>query len=204
MCLDYRFRPGLNGCVGTIKTIRDSWTRTRRYAWHQCWTKPVTFHYNDVIMGTMASQITSLTIVYSTVYSGADQRKLQSSASLAFVWGIHRSPVNSQHKWPVTRKMSRREMLRNKTFPDTPLALLYDGSTFKKFRLHNDGTTFLYEIWYTIIDMILKIRAVTEECTCPPGFGSRVSSFNSSPLDEMAAISQTIFSYAFSWMDFSY
>ena len=39
-------------------------------------------------MGTMASQITSLTIVYSTVYSDADQRKHQSSASLAFVWGI--------------------------------------------------------------------------------------------------------------------
>ena len=53
----------------------------------------------------MASQITSLTFVYSTVYSGADQRKHQSSASLAFVWGIHRGPVNSPHKWPVTRKM---------------------------------------------------------------------------------------------------
>ena len=63
------------------------------------------WHYNDVIMGVMASQITSLTIVYSTVYSGADQRKHQSSASLAFVWGIHRGPLNSPHKWPVTRKM---------------------------------------------------------------------------------------------------
>ena len=51
-------------------------------------------HYDDVIMGMMASQITSLTIVYSTVYSGADQSKHQSSASLAFVWGIHRGPVN--------------------------------------------------------------------------------------------------------------
>ena len=60
-------------------------------------------HYNDAIMGTMASQITSLTIVYSTVYSDADQRKHQSSASLAFVRGIHRGPVNSPHKWPVTR-----------------------------------------------------------------------------------------------------
>ena len=56
-------------------------------------------------MGAIASQITSLTIVYSTVYSDADQRKHQSSASLAFVWGIHRGPVNSPHKWPVTRKM---------------------------------------------------------------------------------------------------
>ena len=62
-------------------------------------------HYTDVIMGAIASQITSLTIVYSTVYSNADQRKHQSSASLAFVWGIHRGPVNSPHKWPVTRKM---------------------------------------------------------------------------------------------------
>ena len=54
-------------------------------------------------MGTMASQITSLTIVYSAVYSGTDQRKHQSSASLAFVRGIHRGPVNSPHKWPATR-----------------------------------------------------------------------------------------------------
>ena len=56
-------------------------------------------------MGTIASQITSITIVYSTVYSDADQRKHLSSASLAFVRGIHRRPVNSPHKWPVTRKM---------------------------------------------------------------------------------------------------
>ena len=56
-------------------------------------------------MSPMASQITSLGIVYSTVYSGADQRKHQSSASLAFVRRIHRGPVNSPHKRPVTRKM---------------------------------------------------------------------------------------------------
>ena len=47
-------------------------------------------HYSDVIMSTMASQITRLTIVYSTVYSGADKKKHQSSASLAFVWRIPR------------------------------------------------------------------------------------------------------------------
>ena len=62
-------------------------------------------HYDDVTMSAIASQITSLTIVYSIVYSDADQSKHQSSASLAFVWGIHRGPVNSPHKWPVTRKM---------------------------------------------------------------------------------------------------
>ena len=61
-------------------------------------------HYCDVIMGAMTSQITSLTIVYPTVSSGAE-RKHQSSASLAFVRGIHCWPVNSPHKWPVTRKM---------------------------------------------------------------------------------------------------
>ena len=64
-----------------------------------------TLHYNHVIMGAIASQITSLTIIYWTVYSDADQRKHQSSASLAFVRGIHRGPVNFPHKWTVTRKM---------------------------------------------------------------------------------------------------
>ena len=54
---------------------------------------------------TMASQITSLGIVFWTAYSGADQRKHQSSASLAFVRRIHRGPVNFPHKRPVTRKM---------------------------------------------------------------------------------------------------
>ena len=62
-------------------------------------------HYNDVIISEMASQITSLTIVYSTVYLGVGQRKHQSSASLAFVRGIHRGQVNSLHQGPVTRKM---------------------------------------------------------------------------------------------------
>ena len=56
-------------------------------------------------MDAMASQITSLAIVYSNVYSDADQRKHQSSASLAFVRAIHRRPVISPHKWPVTRKI---------------------------------------------------------------------------------------------------
>ena len=56
-------------------------------------------------MGAIAYQITSLTIVYSIVYSDADERKHQSSASLTFVRGFHRGPVNSPHKWSVTRKM---------------------------------------------------------------------------------------------------
>ena len=62
-------------------------------------------HCSDVIISTMASQITSLTIVYSIVHSGADQTNHQISASLAFVWGVHRWPVNSPHKEQVIRKM---------------------------------------------------------------------------------------------------
>ena len=62
-------------------------------------------HYRNVIMGTMSSQITILTNVYSVVSSGADQRKHQSPASLAFVRGNHRSSVNSPHKGPVTQKL---------------------------------------------------------------------------------------------------
>ena len=63
------------------------------------------FHYSDVIMSAMASQITGVSILYSTICSSTDQSKHQSSASLAFVRGIHRSQVNSPHKGPVTRKM---------------------------------------------------------------------------------------------------
>ena len=95
------------------------WSQRNDYSLFQFWTTNheeldcscggylliVKYHYSDVIMGTMVSQITSLTIVYSTVYSSADQRKHQSSVSLAFVWGIHRWPVNFTHIWPVTRKI---------------------------------------------------------------------------------------------------
>ena len=60
-----------------------------RSYWTSVKTVEIT-HCTDVIMITMASQITSLTVIYSTVYSDADQRKHQSSASLTFVWGINR------------------------------------------------------------------------------------------------------------------
>ena len=65
----------------------------------------VQFHYNDVIKSAMPSKITSLTIVCSSVYSGAYHRKHKSSASLTFVRGIPRWPMNRPHKGPVTRKM---------------------------------------------------------------------------------------------------
>ena len=80
-------------------------------------------------MSAIASQTTSLTIVYSTVYPGADQSKHQSSsASLAFVWGIHRWPVNSPHKWPVTRKM----------FPFDDVIMIFTNQAFSLVKKHND------------------------------------------------------------------
>ena len=83
------------------------WANFTHYSWlpRLLYVPFCRIHYGDVIMGAIASQITSLTIVYSTVYSDAYERKHQSSSSLAFVRGIHREPVNTPHKWPVTRKM---------------------------------------------------------------------------------------------------
>ena len=75
-------------------------------------------HNGDVIMGAITSQITSLTIVYSTAYSYAEKHQI--SASQAFVQGIHRGPVNSPHKWPVTRKM----------FPFDDVIMFYRMFTF--------------------------------------------------------------------------
>ena len=91
-------------CVSELDRQWFSWWLVDANPW--CWLMPTHCrHYNDVIMGAIASQLNSLTIVYSIVYWVADQRKHQRSASLAFVWGIHRGPVNSPPKWPVTRKM---------------------------------------------------------------------------------------------------
>ena len=83
-----------------VATQFDIFQCFEHFEWHRFW-----WSYGDFIISVIASQITSLTIVCLTVYSGADQRKHQSSASLAFVWGIHRWPVNSPHKGPVTRKL---------------------------------------------------------------------------------------------------
>ena len=108
-------------------------------------------HYNDVIMGTIVSQIASFTIVYSMVYSGADQRKHQSSATLAFVRWIHRGLVT----WPVTWKMflfddvimspvSYRALFQHKTiFSDTDIIQI---QTIMKIRLSGS---------YTFLTMIL-------------------------------------------------
>ena len=97
--------------------------------WIPCNKGPVTqkmFPFDDVIMTfrslldnpllfptivfcitqhKLFQQFTNILIVCSTACSGADQRKHQSSASLAFVRGIHWWPVNSPHKGPVMQKM---------------------------------------------------------------------------------------------------
>ena len=103
-------------------------------------------------MSAMVSQIVSPTIVYSTVYSGADQRKHQSSASLAFVRGIPRWPVNSPHKGPVMRKMFLfddvscilykwwNEIIH--TFPNFSLGLN------KLFHPHFTRHVIIYQCWY--------------------------------------------------------
>ena len=125
----------------------------------------------------MASEITSLTSVYSTVYSGADQRKHQSPASLAFVRGIHRWPVNSPHKWPVTRKM----------FPLDDVIM--KSIQWLRYKL----------CWQDVVSFehggVISWRPYIRACV----INAKIL-FNSSPLDKMAAISQTIFSDAFSSM----
>ena len=77
----------------------------KMYHWWLVCMNAWQIHYSDVIIDTMVSQITSLAIVCFTVYSGADEIKHHSSASLAFVRGIHRWPLNSQCKGTVTQKM---------------------------------------------------------------------------------------------------
>ena len=54
-------------------------------------------------MSAMASGITDVSVVCSPICSREDQRKHQSSASLAFIRGIHRWPVDSLYKWPPMR-----------------------------------------------------------------------------------------------------
>ena len=77
-------------------------------------------HSIDVTMS--ASQITSLAIVYWSVYSGTDQIKPQSSSPLAIVRGINRWPVNTPHKWPITRKV----------FPFGDVIMLYEVQGWKE------------------------------------------------------------------------
>ena len=103
-------------------------------------------------MGAIAYQITSPTVVYPTVYSETDQRKHQSSASLAFVRGIHRGPVNSPHKWPVTRK----------TFPFDEVIINFRGLEISQYLTIRCSSVQSIEALATVvprsIHMILSYR----------------------------------------------
>ena len=92
----YKYYCNITDTKTTCISILLIWLQTDECRWH---------HYSDVIMSAMAPQITSLTTVYSTIYSDADQRRHQIFAAQAFMRRIHRCPVNSPHKCPVTRKM---------------------------------------------------------------------------------------------------
>ena len=109
------------------------WTiiQTERWSHSSHWymTEIGNIHYNDVIMSAMASQITSLAIGYSSVYSGEGQRKHRSSASLAFVRGIQQWPLNSPHKGPVTRKMF--------PFDDVVMRKVYLYTLFNHKNMHS-------------------------------------------------------------------
>ena len=100
-------------------------------------------HYTEVIMDPMASHVNGVSVVYQTVCSNGDQRKHQSSVSLTFVRGIHRSPVNSPHIEPVTQKM----------FP------------FDDWRHHDRGMFiphFIHTQWPKNKDELLSIRPATQ------------------------------------------
>ena len=124
------------GWIGSYKAGVDT------YLWRP-------WHYSDVIMSTMAYQITSVSTVYSTVCSGADQRKHQSSASLACVRGIHRWPVISPHNGPVTRKMF--------SFDDV---VLFDGAMANKiWNSRQSG----YDIACLIVHMYAQFNLYPEQ-----------------------------------------
>ena len=132
-------------------------------------------HYDDVIMTVMASQITILTIVYSAIYSGAYQRKHQSSASLAFVRGIHRGPVNSGHKWPVTRKM----------FPFDDVIILMIYRLFTTISIH----TFVLCI-HPKLDCIPNVKMAVETARKQSSYADKLT-------DKMSLFSVFLFTSTF-------
>ena len=99
-----RIGPGLRDIVTALTFEGFQIPAWNLVGWHKVQrSKSLQKHYR-VIVSAMASQITSVSIVCSTVCSGTDQRKHQSSTSLAFVRGIHWWPLDSLHKGPITWK----------------------------------------------------------------------------------------------------
>ena len=149
-----------------LQTINDSFWSMPIFIYSRSFSKASFsyIHYDDVIMTTMAAQITSLTVVYSTVYSDANQRKHQSSASLAFVWGIHRD------RWiPRTKGQ-----LRGKCFPlmksSCCYMLLLDGyiarswlSCREEQRHWLNVSTLTYIFWRYQVSSCLESTQVTHD-----------------------------------------
>ena len=150
----------------------------------------------------MASQITSLTIVYLTVYSGANQRKHQSSASLAFVRGIHRGPVNSPHRCPVTQKM----------FPFDDVIMIIGGLWKLQWRIPfsmvaHDGLTETTSLgtrwglsWLTDLDANTRYSPKFREFIGHFGWRHSINKTNSKSLTAMKML-VTLHSTLCPWMD---
>ena len=106
-------------------------------------------HYSDVTMGSMASQITSLTIVYSTVYSGVDQRKHQSSASLAFVRGISAQMASNAENVSIWWRH------HEKRIKSTDIPYRNTTQEMQTVCIHSLGCTvpFIYKSWTRFTNM---------------------------------------------------
>ena len=126
--------------------LKTSWCHENLH-WRKCVWKSLPWRQ-------MAPQITSITINYWTVWSGADQRKHQSSASLAFVMGIPRWPVNSPHKGPVARKMF--------PFDDVVMVVSKMSNILSARPLSNHATKHLIvcSVEYTQSNLMLDIRPI--------------------------------------------
>ena len=155
-------------------------------------------------MIAMAFQITSLTIVYSTVYSGTDEKKPQSPASLASERGIHRWSVNSPHKWPVTRKCFH--LIMTSWFHRISTGLIA-AEIFTFCQLVYFVLLFLHYM-HTLSYISLSIWSMDSNFRPPHKGKGKIFPWQSWLFlltywgrDKMAAISQTTFSNAFSWME---
>ena len=140
-------------------------------------------HCSDVIMSTMVSQMTSASIVYSTMCSGTDQRKHQSSASLAFVRGIHRCPVTSPHKGPVTRKM----------FPFDDVIMELISINIRGYWIPKSFAEHIGEIYITVI----KVCLYTVLMSNSDAYYLVTNQMTTQGRNKMGAILQTIFSISF-------
>ena len=135
--------------TNTVQSVPTQWGTYKRVHGNENCQQRDSQHYNDVIMDAMASQITGVAIV-SAVCSGADQRKHQSSTSLAFFREIHRWPVNSPHIGPVTRKMF--------PFDDVIMKRMYEDVTCR-CQLTSLGATFT-DIAYHRCKIISMLNSV--------------------------------------------